>query len=231
MVEMSQSSTQAIPALIAPTTKLMSDRSSTRGVVLKSASGTLLVWSAGRQLAEVLGRLDIRGEINISHRDISQTKTGISSLGNASVALMPSSKPLSKSQYENLASFRFALRKFLRFSEDAAHNTGITPQQHQALLAIKGFPGREHVDVRELAERLQVRHHSAVGLIDRLAAEKLVARTPSPEDRRRVQIRLTSRGEKVLAKLAAAHREQLRRIGPELSLLLQRLGKSDSGAT
>ena len=145
--------------------------------------------------------------------------------------LMPSSKPLSKTQYENLAAFRFALRKFLRFSEDAAHDAGVTPQQHQALLAIKGFPGRDHVDVSELAERLQVRHHSAVGLINRLVAEKLVSRAPSPEDRRRLQIRLTARGEKVLAELASVHREQLHRMGREISLLLQRLGKSDSGAT
>jgi DNA-binding MarR family transcriptional regulator len=87
------------------------------------------------------------------------------------------------------------------------------------------------VDVRELADRLQIRHHSAVGLIDRLVAEKLVSRAPSPEDRRRVWVRLTPRGEKVLAGLASAHREQLRRIGPEISLLLQRLGKTDSGAT
>jgi DNA-binding MarR family transcriptional regulator len=144
---------------------------------------------------------------------------------------MPSAKPLSKSQYETLAALRFSLRKFLRFSEDAAVGTGITPQQHQALLAIKGFPGRDEVDVRELADRLQIRHHSAVGLIDRLVVEKLVARTPSSEDRRRVRIRLTSRGEKVLSGLAAAHREQLRRIGPEISLLLQRLGKADSDAT
>jgi DNA-binding MarR family transcriptional regulator len=155
----------------------------------------------------------------------------MSRFGNVSVLLMPSSKPLSKAQYENLAAFRFALRKFLRFSEDAAHDSGVTPQQHQALLAIKGFPGRDHVDVSELAERLQIRHHSAVGLIDRLVAEKLVARSPAPEDRRRLQIRLTARGEKVLAELTSVHREQLRRIGPEISLLLQRLGKSDSSAT
>ena len=148
----------------------------------------------------------------------------------ASVRRMPARKPLSKSQYEALAAFRFALRKFLRFSEDAAAAAGITPQQHQALLAIKGFPGRDHVSVRELAERLQVRHHSAVGLLDRLVAEKLVARTASPEDRRRVHIQLTSRGEKMLEELTASHRDQLRHIGPEISHLLQRLGKAGSDA-
>jgi DNA-binding MarR family transcriptional regulator len=146
----------------------------------------------------------------------------------ASVPWMPARKPISKSQYETLAAFRFALRKFLRFSEDAASAAGITPQQHQALLAIKGFPGRDHVSVSELADRLQIRHHSAVGLLDRLVAEKLVSRTASPEDRRRVHIRLTARGEKILGDLAADHREQLRHFVPEISHLLQRIGKSVS---
>ena len=148
----------------------------------------------------------------------------------ASVPRMPARKPLSKSQYETLAAFRFALRRFLRFSEDAAASAGITPRQHQALLAIKGFPGRDHVSVSELAERLQIKHHSAVGLLDRLVAEKLVSRTASPEDRRRVHIRLTARGEKILGDLVAEHREQLRHIGTEISQLLQRLGKAGSGA-
>jgi DNA-binding MarR family transcriptional regulator len=142
---------------------------------------------------------------------------------------MPARKPLSKPQYETLAAFRFALRRFLRFSEDAAVAAGITPRQHQALLAIKGFPGRDHVSVSELADRLQIKHHSAVGLLDRLVAEKLVSRRASPEDRRRVHIRLTARGEKILGDLVAEHREQLRHIGTEISQLLQRLGKSGSG--
>ena len=137
-------------------------------------------------------------------------------------------KPISKSQYENLAAFRFALRKFLRFSEDAAGAAGLTPQQHQALLAIKGFPGRDHVTVGELAERLQIKPHSAVGLIDRLVLENLVERDASAEDRRQVHIRLTSRGEGMLQELSSLHREQLRLIGPELSALLQRLGQGDA---
>lgn len=136
--------------------------------------------------------------------------------------------PLSKQQYETLASFRFALRQFLRFSEDAAIGAGCMPQQYQALLAIKGFPARDHVTVRELADRLHIKHHSAVGLIDRLVAEKFVTRGSSAEDGRQVHVRLTARGERVLEKLASAHREQLRRIGPEISQLLQRLGKSDA---
>ena len=137
---------------------------------------------------------------------------------------MPDRPTLTKTQYETLAALRFALRQFLHFSEEAAKEAGLTPQHHQALLAIKGFPGRDYVTVGELAERLQIRHHSAVGLVDRLVLEKLVSREPSREDRRQVLIRLTGQGEEVLEKLAAAHHEQLRRIGPEWSELLQRLG-------
>lgn len=132
---------------------------------------------------------------------------------------------LRKAQYETLAAFRYALRRFIHFSETAAETAGITPQQHQALLAIKGFPERDCVTVGELAERLQLRHHSTVGLINRLVLEKLVARTPSNEDRRQVLIKLTGRGEKTLGKLSALHHEQLKRIGPELSQLLERLNR------
>lgn len=140
---------------------------------------------------------------------------------------MPQPKQLDKAQYETLAAFRYALRKFLRFSESAAQAAGITPQQHQALLAIKGFPGRDQVTVGELAERLQLRHHSVVGLIDRLVLEKLVARAPSQTDRRRVLVELTRRGEETLEKLSALHHAQLQRIGPELSRLLERLEDAD----
>ena len=130
---------------------------------------------------------------------------------------------LSKSQYESLAAFRYALRQFLRFSEEAAKSGGITPQQHQALLAIKGFPQREEVTVGELAERLQLRHHSTVELVDRLVSLKLVSRAQSQLDRRSVLVRPTARGEQVLRRLSAAHREQLRRIGPRLTALLKQL--------
>ena len=136
-------------------------------------------------------------------------------------------KQLIKAQYETLATFRYALRQFIRFSEAAAQAAGITAQQHQALLAIKGFPGRDSVTVGELAERLQLRHHSAVGLIDRLVTEKLVSRAPSAEDRRQVLIQLTGRGENMLEKLTSVHRDQLRQIGPEIQQLLARLGHAE----
>jgi DNA-binding MarR family transcriptional regulator len=139
---------------------------------------------------------------------------------------MPESR-LSNTQYETLASFRYALRQFIHFSDEAAQTAGITPQQHQALLAIKGFPGRDKVTVGELAERLQLRHHSTVGLINRLVAEKLVIREASAEDRRRVLIQLTPNGEKILEKLTSVHRIQLNRIGPEIRQLLGRLQRTN----
>ena len=134
---------------------------------------------------------------------------------------MASRKGLSKSQYEVLAAFRYALRQFLHFSEEAAQAAGITAQHHQALLAIKGFPGRDCVTVGELAERLQLRHHSAVGLVDRLVAERLVTRAPSARDRRQVYVQLAKHGEQVLERLSSAHMEQLKRLGPELLLRLK----------
>jgi len=143
---------------------------------------------------------------------------------------MANRKQLTKTEYEMLAAFRFALRQFLRFSEDAAQAENLTPQQHQALLAIKGFPGRDLVNVNELAERLQLRHHSAVELVDRLETEKLVKREPDPTDGRKVLIGLTARGEQVLGKLSEAHHEQLRRLGPQLTRLLKELS-GNAGTT
>jgi DNA-binding MarR family transcriptional regulator len=133
---------------------------------------------------------------------------------------------LTKSHYELLAALRFALRRFLQFSQDAAEDAGLKPQQHQALLAIKGFPGRDYVSIGELAERLHVRHHSAVGLVDRLAQRQLVNRQPGTKDRRRVEVRLTRRGEALIQKLSASHWRELREMSPELRELLDSLGKS-----
>ena len=138
---------------------------------------------------------------------------------------MPSKQiKVSQAEYEALAAFRHALRQFLHFSDEAARTAGLTPQQHQALLAIKGFPGRDRATIGELAERLQIRHHSAVGLANRLVAERLAQRTQDTADRRQVYLALTARGETVLEKLSAAHKEQLRRVGPQIGLLLERLG-------
>ncbi len=136
-------------------------------------------------------------------------------------------QPISEKEYEMLATFRYALRQFLRFSEMAARQAGITPQQHQAILAIAGFPGQDQITISELAERLQIRHHSAVGLVDRLVAQDLVMREPGAADRREVYISLTPQGNDILAQLSAAHRQELRRIGPQLHWLLEQLTGDD----
>ena len=94
------------------------------------------------------------------------------------------------------------------------------------MLAIKGFPGGTVITMGQLAERLQIRHHSAVGLVDRLAAENLVLRRPDPVDRRQVQLTLTRRGEGILENLSAQHKEELRRAGPEIEGLLRKLRES-----
>lgn len=144
--------------------------------------------------------------------------------------MMPARKPpIAKAHYEQLAELRYALRQFLRFSEDAAQAAGLTPQQHQAMLAIKGFPGRDQITIGELAERLQIRHHSAVGLADRLVREKYARRLPGRADRRQVHLALTVRGEAVLEALSATHWEQLRRIGPQINRLLDALRGDSHG--
>ena len=130
---------------------------------------------------------------------------------------------IGKSEYEELAAFRYFLRKFLHFSENAVRDVGMTLHQHEALLAIRGFPERDHVNMGELAERLQVKHNAAVGLVDRLAAEGLVERKAGETDRRQVYVVLTARGEELLARLAAIHREELQRLGPQLYDQLGRL--------
>lgn len=134
------------------------------------------------------------------------------------------STPLNKTEYELLATFRYTLRKFLRFSEEAARTLGLEPQQHQALLAVKGFPGRERITIGELAERLQIRHHSAVGLINRLVDLDLLVREGSA-DRRQVYIALTLHGETVLEQLTTVHKAELARLGPELQRVLNQLGQ------
>jgi DNA-binding MarR family transcriptional regulator len=132
---------------------------------------------------------------------------------------------LGKAHYELLAELRHTLRRFLRFSREAARSAGLTPQQHQALLAIKGFPGRDFVSVGELAERLQLRHHSAVGLVNRLARRRLVRRTRSRTDGRRVELRLSSLGEARIERLSAAHLSELRQLGPSMRRLLESVAR------
>ena len=140
------------------------------------------------------------------------------------------SASLTKSDYELIAQFRYTLRKFLGFSEAAANLHGVTPQQYQVLLAIEGFPGRNWVTIGELAEQMQIAHHSAVGLVDRLEALRLVKRTVSREDRRRVHVFLTAKGLAVLEKLYRVHREELQSVAPKLVGLLRRATAANATA-
>jgi DNA-binding MarR family transcriptional regulator len=131
---------------------------------------------------------------------------------------------LTKSHYEQLAALRYALRGFQRFSEAQARSEGLTPQQHQVLLAIKGFPGRDFVSVGEIAERLQLKPHSAVGLVDRLVKRGLVRRSASRRDGRKIEVRVSSKGERLIGKLSAAHLDELRQRSPLLRRLLSSIG-------
>lgn len=121
-------------------------------------------------------------------------------------------QPLTKSDFESLSEFRYQLRRFLRFSEDAAQAEGLTPAQYQLLLHVKGYPGRDWATVGELAERLQARPHGVVALLTRCEAAGLVRRTPGATDRRQVEVRLTTAGEKSLVRLAELHRSELKSL-------------------
>lgn len=112
----------------------------------------------------------------------------------------------------DLAQFRYALRKFLRFSENAARDCGITPQQHQLMLGVLGFTGRGSATISELAEFLQERHHSVVGLVERAEQNGLILRTHDKSDRRVVNVTLTQSGQKVLSELTRMHYEEAKRL-------------------
>ncbi len=147
---------------------------------------------------------DDRSEAGSSHAGAKRKKTG-----------------LTKANYEALAEFRYALRKFLAFSEEAASTAGLSPQQHQALLAIKGAPGIDWLSISQIADRLLIRHHTAVELVDRLAGLGLVARKADPSDGRRIQVSVTKDGETALRELSSIHIEELKNIRPTLRKLLK----------
>lgn len=126
------------------------------------------------------------------------------------------SDALEKSDFETLSEFRYQLRRFLRFSEEAVQAHGVTPQQYLLMLHTQGFPGRDWASVGELAERLQMVPHGAVALVKRCEALGLVQRQRSVEDRREVQVSLTAQGVEVLEKLAFLHREELKSAGSRL---------------
>ena len=121
--------------------------------------------------------------------------------------------PLSKSNFEALSEFRYQIRRFERFSEDAVQAFGIRPLQYLLLLHIKGFPGRSFATVGELAERLRAKHHGVVALVTRCEEGGFVERRASETDRRQVQVHLTTEGERVLKHLAELHRTELQSLG------------------
>jgi DNA-binding MarR family transcriptional regulator len=135
---------------------------------------------------------------------------------------------ISQAEYRALAEFRYELRRFLHFSEQAARAAGLEPQQHQLLLALKGMPVQKDTSVGELAERLQIQHHSTVELVNRMVERGLLARRRDESDQRRVLVGLTPYGEEVLKKLSLLHRLELRTTGPALVKALNALLNSTS---
>jgi len=137
-------------------------------------------------------------------------------------------RAVSVAEYRALAEFRYQIRRFLNISEQAARAAGLEPQQYLLLLALRGLPEGKQATILTLAERLQLRHHSVVGLIDRLEKRGLVRRVRGKEDRRKVLISLTARGEQILGNLARKRLAELRATGPEL---VRALGAVIGGAT
>jgi DNA-binding MarR family transcriptional regulator len=144
---------------------------------------------------------------------------------------MSSDEEISLADYQALAELRYQLRRFLHLSEKAVRACGLKPQQHQFLLALKGLPDGRQATISELAERLQIQHHSAVELIDRLVERGFVMRTRDETDQRRVLITLTLQGEKVLEELSLYHLAELRSAGPALIQALNKVinGSKDTG--
>jgi DNA-binding MarR family transcriptional regulator len=134
-----------------------------------------------------------------------------------------STHDLKSSDYAALAEFRYQIRRFLHFSEQASRGAGVEPQHHQLMLAIRGAGGRNGCRIADLAERLQIQHHSAVELVSRLEEKDLIQRNRSAEDRREVYVSLTPHGEQVLRELTLHHREELRSAAPALISALRRV--------
>jgi DNA-binding MarR family transcriptional regulator len=132
-------------------------------------------------------------------------------------------KKLTLADYQALAEFRFQIRKFLHFSEQAVQAAGLERGQYQLMLAIKGIPEGVRPRIRELANRMHIQHHSTVELINRLEAGGFVRRERAQDDRREVLLALTPKGERVLGELALHHHDELRRTAPDLVGALQQL--------
>lgn len=128
---------------------------------------------------------------------------------------------ISLADYRSLAAFRYEIRKFLAFSEQAAREAGIEPQQHQMLLAVRGLPAGVRPTIGAVAERLCVQHHTAVALVDKLEARGFIRRERSEVDRREVLLQVTQDGLELLRALSTLHRDQLQTVGPALLEALQ----------
>ena len=127
---------------------------------------------------------------------------------------MPNRKTsVTERDYQKLLALRTSLRQFTHWSEEKARDAGLTPSQHQLLLAIRGHAGPGGPTVGDIAGHLLLRHHSAVGLIDRAEEAGLVKRKRDPDDRRVVHVSLTARGNRLLESLSADHLEEIRRLG------------------
>jgi len=117
---------------------------------------------------------------------------------------------ISKAAFEQLSEFRYQMRRFQRFAERTARSNGVTPLQYLLLLHIKGYRGRDHASVGELAERLQAQPHGVVALISRCEKRGLVVRRTSTQDRRRVEVHLRRKGERLLVRVASLNRAELK---------------------
>ena len=141
-----------------------------------------------------------------------------------------STRVMTSAEFRSLAEFRYQIRIFLNGSEEAARNAGLEPQQYLLLLALRGLPLGREANIRELAERMQLRHHSVVELVDRLERRSLLRRERSRDDRRQVIVHLTPRGEKILTRLAKQRIAELRTAAPALVRALTGLIRSTQGA-
>jgi len=130
---------------------------------------------------------------------------------------------VTRTDYQSMAELRYHIRRFLRFSENAARQAGIEPRQHQLLLAVKGLPNGMKPSIGILAERMQLQHHSTVGLVDRLAERGVLVRLRTTDDKRQVLIKLTRSGEECLRKLSLHHLQELQSVGPRFASVLQSL--------
>ena len=140
-------------------------------------------------------------------------------------------RPLDVEDYQSLAEFRYQIRRFVHFSEQTARGAGLEPQQHQLLLTLKGLPPAARPRIGEIAERLQIQHHSAVELANRLEAGRLVRRHRNQENRREVMLELTQLGEKTLRDLTLQHRAELRSQGPGLLRALRGVMRNNNMKT